>query len=29
MIYELRVYSCIPRKLPALLRRFEDHTMKI
>src|ERR1700689_348586 len=29
MIYELRIYSCIPGKLPALLKRFEDHTLKI
>ena len=29
MIYELRIYSCIPGRLPALLKRFEDHTLKI
>jgi len=29
MIYELRVYSCIPGKLPALLNRFANHTLKI
>ena len=29
MIYELRIYSCIPNRLPALLKRFEDHTLKI
>jgi NIPSNAP len=29
MIYEQRVYSCIPGKLPALLKRFEEHTLKI
>ena len=29
MIYELRVYSCIPGKLPALLSRFEHQTLKI
>ena len=29
MIYELRVYHPMPGKLPALLRRFEDHTVKI
>jgi hypothetical protein len=29
MIYELRVYQCVPGKLPALLKRFEDHTLKI
>ena len=29
MIYELRVYHAMPGKLPALLRRFEDHTLNI
>jgi hypothetical protein len=29
MIYELRIYSCIPGRLPALLRRFEQHTLGI
>ena len=29
MIYELRVYRCLPNRLPALLRRFEDHTLKL
>ena len=29
MIYELRIYQCIPGRLPALLKRFEDHTLKI
>ena len=29
MIYELRVYRAIPGKMPALLRRFEDHTLTI
>ena len=29
MIYELRVYSCLPNRLPALLRRFNDHTLRI
>jgi NIPSNAP len=29
VIYELRVYSCIPGRLPALLSRFENHTLKI
>ena len=29
MIYELRVYSCIPGRLPKLLKRFEDHTLAI
>ena len=27
MIYELRVYKCLPGRLPALLRRFTDHTL--
>ena len=29
MIYELRVYRSMPGKMPALLRRFEDRTLKI
>lgn len=29
MIYELRVYHCIPGKLPALIKRFADHTVKL
>jgi hypothetical protein len=29
MIYELRVYSCLPGRLPALLSRFADHTLKL
>ena len=29
MIYELRIYSCLPGRLPALLKRFEDHTLRI
>jgi len=29
MIYEQRIYSCVPGKLPALLSRFENHTLKI
>jgi hypothetical protein len=29
MIYELRVYSCIPGRLPALLKRFETGTLKV
>ena len=28
MIYELRVYQCIPGKLPALLKRFETKTAR-
>jgi hypothetical protein len=29
MIYELRVYRCVPGRLPALLKRFETITLKI
>ncbi len=29
MIYELRVYRCLPGRLPALLKRFEDVTLKL
>lgn len=29
MIYELRIYDCLPGRLPDLLRRFEDHTLAI
>ena len=29
MIYELRIYECVPGKLPALHRRFETFTLKI
>ena len=29
MIYEQRIYRCIPGRLPALLARFENHTLKI
>ena len=29
MIYELRVYHCIPGRLPALLKRFETITLGI
>lgn len=29
MIYELRVYSCVTGRLPALLARFEQHTLRI
>jgi hypothetical protein len=28
-IYELRVYRCVPGKLPALAKRFETRTLKI
>jgi hypothetical protein len=27
MIYEMRVYDCLPGRLPALLQRFSDHTL--
>ncbi|HTO28766.1 MAG TPA: NIPSNAP family protein, partial [Devosia sp.] len=26
MIYELRIYECLPGRMPALLKRFADHT---
>jgi hypothetical protein len=29
MIYEIRVYRCLPGRLPALLKRFENVTMKL
>ncbi|HKF62304.1 MAG TPA: NIPSNAP family protein [Dongiaceae bacterium] len=29
MIYELRVYRTLPGRLPALLARFNDHTLRI
>jgi len=29
MIYELRIYDCLPGRLPTLLRRFTDHTLGI
>ncbi len=29
MIYELRIYECLPGRLPALLKRFEEHTLRI
>lgn len=29
MIHELRVYRCIPGRLPALLKRFDTITLKI
>ena len=29
MIYEMRVYRCIPGRLPALLKRFETITLKL
>jgi hypothetical protein len=29
MIYELRVYRCLPNRMPALLKRFETKTLPI
>lgn len=29
MIYELRIYDCCPGRLPALLNRFQNTTLKI
>jgi hypothetical protein len=29
MIYELRVYHCVPGRLPALLKRFETTTLDL
>ena len=29
MIYEMRVYRCVPGRLPALLKRFENTTLKL
>ena len=29
MIYELRIYSCIPGRLPGLLKRFEHTTLDL
>ena len=29
MIYEIRVYRCVPGRLPALLNRFANITLKI
>ncbi len=29
MIYELRIYDCVPGRLPALLKRFENVTLKL
>ena len=29
MIYELRIYRCLPGRLPALLKRFENTTLKL
>ncbi len=29
MIYEMRVYHCVPGRLPALLNRFQNTTLQI
>ena len=29
MIYELRIYHCLPNRMPALLKRFETQTLRI
>ena len=29
MIYELRIYRCVPGRMPALLSRFENETLRI
>src|ERR1700684_2267828 len=29
MIYELRIYRCVPGGLPALISRFQNHTLRI
>jgi hypothetical protein len=29
MIHELRVFHCVPGRLPALLKRFETHTLRL
>jgi hypothetical protein len=29
MIYEMRIYRCLPGRLPALLKRFETVTLKM
>jgi hypothetical protein len=29
MLYEMRIYRCVPGRLPALLKRFEEATIKI
>ena len=29
MIYEVRVYRCVPGRLPALLKRFETTTLEL
>jgi hypothetical protein len=29
MIYELRIYRCVPGRKPALLSRFENETLRV
>ena len=29
MIYEIRIYRCVPMRLPALLKRFENTTLEL
>lgn len=29
MIHELRIYHCLPGRLPRLLQRFREHTLRI
>lgn len=29
MIYEMRIYSCLPGRVPALLNRFQNHTLRL
>ncbi len=29
MLYELRIYRCVPGRLPALLKRFDTITLKL
>ena len=29
MIYEMRIYRCVPGRLPALLQRFEKVTLHL
>lgn len=29
MIYEIRVYRCVPMRLPALIKRFETKTLEM
>lgn len=29
MIHEYRIYSCVPLRLPRVLKRFEDHSLPL